>query len=155
MFDIQLYLGRNQRLINKFYKQHKQNVSCNAQDTIAFASFKNNDTDAGTPNIIAAGLIRVISQNDTHLYILRSVFVAPENRKQGIARSVCQTLLSHVNESIYCFCETSLEHFYEKLGMVKLSELPEFMQGSFLEKEYKKGLSLMLRPCKIANKASL
>lgn len=121
------------RLVNKFFKRFKTNVSCHHQDKVFFATDHDGD-------IIAAVLFRLITPEVT---LFRSLYVAPDARGNGVATALCQFALNAYQGSCFTLCKTELTGFYQQLGFTLSTEdlaLP------FIDQQIKKGLLLLRRP---------
>lgn len=123
-----------QRLVNKFYKQHKTNVSCNLKDEV-FCAVDKDDT------VIAALMIRPIATTSDHL--LRSLYVAPEHRGKGIAKALCRLAIKTHKKACYTLCEEPLVNFYLTLGFTASEQA---LDSQTINKQIKKGLRLLRRP---------
>lgn len=123
-----------QKLANKFYKKFKTNVSCNLNDKVYCAL-----TSEG--EVVGAVMIRAIETRPE--YLLRSLYVNPEHRGQGIASSLCKLALKSHNSACFTLCEPSLLNFYQVLGFNVSNERVDSVA---INKQIKKGLSLLLRP---------
>lgn len=128
-----------QRELNKFYKKHKQNVSCNLSDLIYIATSEQNE-------IIAAVIVRILP--NTHKHLLRSLFVSSQYRNKGIASNLCQLAIHSQVDEIYTMFEPSLLPFYKNLGFQKVTgkNWEELQTERQIEKQIKKGLLLMSKP---------
>jgi GNAT superfamily N-acetyltransferase len=80
-----------QRQINHFYKSHNQNVSCHNLDLIYLA--RNTSKNVDEAPIIAVTFIRKISTKTEDLQLLRSLYVAPHYRGQGVAKELLAYVL--------------------------------------------------------------
>lgn len=123
-----------QKLVNKFYKRFKTNVSCNLNDSVFCAL-----DSAG--EVIGAVIIRTIDTRSE--YLLRSLYISPEHRGNKIASNLCKFALKLHYGACFTLCEDHLVNFYQGLGF-NLSN--EIIDSKSINKQIKKGLSLLLRP---------
>lgn len=103
-----------QKQINHFYKNHNQNVSCHKSDLIYLARDITKTIDDAP--IIAVTFIRDISTKTESLHLLRSLFVAPPYRNQGVAKRLLAHLLQEQLPSLTVICQPSLTKLYTSAG---------------------------------------
>lgn len=113
-----------QKPINHFYKLHKQNVSCHKLDVIYLA--RDITKTVNEAPIVAVVFIRDISTQTENLHILRSLFVEPFYRNQGIATRLLKYLLQEHTLQAQSFqksltpltviCEPELTNLYTNVG---------------------------------------
>lgn len=123
-----------QKLANKFYKKFKTNVSCNLADQVFVALTEDGE-------VIAALFFRSIDNGPE--YLLRSLFVAPEYRGEGVAKTLCRLALQTHKQACFTLCEQELIRFYQALGFAHSTRV---FPSPGIEKQIKKGLRLMRRP---------
>jgi len=124
---------RQQKQVNKFYKRHKANVSCNQQDKVFCAL---NDQQ----EITGAVLIRKVTESD--VFLLRSLYVTLDYRNQGIARRLCELALHNHEQKCITLCESNLLPFYQSLGFIP-SDMN--IDSVAVQRQIKKGLILLIR----------
>jgi len=113
-----------QKQINHFYKSHNQNVSCHKLDLI-YLTRDRTKTFNDAP-IIAVTFIRDMSTQAESLHLLRSVFVAPQYRNQGVAKQLLAYVLKEHElqaqqlqkqpASLTVICEPALTNLYTSAG---------------------------------------
>lgn len=135
MFEPLLCPSNKQRELNKFYKKHRQNVSCNRQDQVYITTTEQNE-------IIAGVIIRYLPKSQ--IWLLRSLFVAPEYRNKGVAKQLCQLATDNQEMTIFTLFEPRLINFYTSIGFTAVNEL--CCTEPQIEKQIKKGLLLMSKP---------
>lgn len=130
-----LATNSNLKRVNHFYKYHKQNVSCHLQDQIAI-------TENEMGMILGTAFIRCYAEYN----LMRSLLVAPNCRRQGIATELVTALLTSVDTDVYLTCRSEFIEFYRKFNFVVRQNNNECLPNIIL-KEHKKGLTIMYRPC--------
>ncbi|MBQ4850797.1 GNAT family N-acetyltransferase [Pseudoalteromonas sp. MMG012] len=105
-------------LINKFYQQFSVRGRATKQDQCWVVK---------STEIIAGCLIQ--SKDDALL--LSTVFVHPEYRSQGFAKSLLTSVLQSQNEVLYTFSYRKLDGFYRQLGFEYSPNLPHHLSVSF------------------------
>lgn len=128
-----------QRELNKFYKKHKQNVSCNLSDKVYISTSECNE-------IVAAVIVRSLPNTQKHL--LRSLFVSSEYRNKGIASSLCRFAISNQVEAVFTLFEPELLALYTNLGFQRVNAVDwqALENEPQIQKQIKKGLLLMSKP---------
>lgn len=122
-----------QRLVNKFFKRNKTNVSCHQQDLVFFASDSNQE-------IVGAVLIRAVT---AEINLFRSLYVTPEQRGKGIASGLCHFAFEQYASTCFTLCKSELVEFYQRLGFVLSDDIPS---AKVIKGQIKKGLLLLRRP---------
>lgn len=110
------------RRVNKFYKKHKTNVSCQQTDKVSFIEINN--------EIVAAGLIRTYNKNSRSFLLLRSLFVCPNHRMNGLGKSTTNDLINDSTKPIWLTCEKSVVKLYGSLGFMITSTIPAELPNS-------------------------
>lgn len=118
-FLFEQWLQPQQKQINHFYKSHNQNVSCHNLDLIYLARDTEENFDNGP--IIAVTFIRKISTEKENLQLLRSLYVAPNHRGQGVARELLSYLLQEhriqdQDSALTVICKPNLINLYIDAG---------------------------------------
>ena len=152
------FIGNNQRVVNRFYKGHKQNVSCNSKDKVFVAATSPETTNTAnvtqletTNGIIAALIIRPTeTPSSSGALLLRSLFVAPEFRHSGIGSKLTKLATRTITNDIYCLCEPELIPFYKSLGFSlqasQATKTSALIANTTIDTQIKKGLCLMHSP---------
>ena len=135
MFYIETFNESNQRLINKFYKLHKQNVSASASDKIFVAYSEQSD------QVIGVALLRNYGKENSPTWLLRSVFVTPRMRKQGVAAGILEEITDCINDTIYTLCEPHLIPMYRQSGFEISQDYPAELSSLTSQKS----LTLLVR----------
>lgn len=135
MFYIETFNKPTQRLINKFYKLHKQNVSASAVDRIFVAYSEQSD------QIIGVALLRNYGTGSAPTWLLRSVFVTQRMRKQGVAAAILEEITDCINDTIYTLCEPHLVPMYKRSGFDISKDCP----AELTKLTSQKSLTLLVR----------
>ncbi|WP_372874150.1 GNAT family N-acetyltransferase [Pseudomonas sp.] len=98
-------------LVDEFYRAHRSpmRVDRRAQIWVAQRS-----------EIVAALCLRPLAQG----HWLSGLFVAPSQRRQGLARQLLGQALVQAGEPVWLFCDPELHSFYENLGFLPCTNLP-------------------------------
>ena len=140
MAHFSLYQDKNQRPVNTFYKRNKQNVSCNREDRIYVAT---SQITQNIDSIIAVLFLRPHQVQDNTIWLLRSLFVAPEYRQLGVAKGLVNFALKSFKQSVFLLCEPPLLEFYNEF---KFELYKETIDNNVFQQQIKKGLCLLHRP---------
>ena len=112
-----------QKQVNHFYKTHNQNVSCHRQD-IMF-TVQEPHTQEVQSQIIAAVFIRKLMTEKGELYLLRSLFVAPEHRKKKVASQLLNYVLLNNENDLTTICDPLLVPMYLSIGFTSCENFPK------------------------------
>ncbi|NVK23809.1 MAG: GNAT family N-acetyltransferase [Gammaproteobacteria bacterium] len=134
--QIKSFQQDNQRAVNQFYKRFKQNVNCNRSDKIYVAL----DKSAANTAIVGAVIIR---KTDNFL-LFRSLYVAPEYRRQGLGAKLTQLALRGIKEQVYCLCQSELIDYYVDLNFRAAHNIK--LESKQINSKIKKGYCLMQYP---------
>lgn len=149
MFNVQPVLGSDQRVLNKFYKLHKQNISVNDCDIVYGAYAESNNAVIGGVIIRNYSFDRyntnspisdLATPTGDATWLLRSLYVTPRMRNAGVADMLMHEILMSHHAKVHLLCEPTLTSFYEKHNFNVTSALPPA-----LKKEHKKSLIAMIR----------
>ena len=99
-------------LIDKFYRQHRSPMRSRSAD-------EHWVTERAGQIIAAVNLYAV-----TNGQWLSGLFVAPEQRSQGVAGDLLQDVLAAHPVAIWLFCQPQLHTFYSRHGFRACQELP-------------------------------
>ncbi|QTH64394.1 GNAT family N-acetyltransferase [Psychrosphaera ytuae] len=136
MFWISPHNQEHQREINKFYKQHKQNVSANNADRVFVARMENSN------NLIGVLILRNYENESNHpIWLLRSVYITPRMRRLGIASEIIKEATSSLKTNVYTICDAELIRLYEGVGFLVTTEIPYALTNLL----NKKSLTLMVK----------
>lgn len=98
-------------LANKFYKSQRSPMRVGRSEQVWVAQ---------QAEIIAACCLKPVA--DGHW--LSALLVAREQRQQGVASQLLNTLRSHSQGPIWLFCAPQLLGFYQRLGFAPCPDLP-------------------------------
>ncbi|MDX1297034.1 MAG: GNAT family N-acetyltransferase [Pseudomonas sp.] len=99
-------------LADEFYRAHRSPMRVDRRAQVWVAQHT---------AIIAALCLRPLAQG----YWLSGLFVAPSQRRQGLARQLIEQALVQTSESVWLFCDPELHSFYENLGFLPCTNLPK------------------------------
>ncbi len=124
LYELSEWSQPNFRAVNKFYRSQKHKGSASGDDRVFIITHQE--------DIVAA--VRLVPYQDQDqnqdYYWLRGLYVKSELRGTGLGQQllafVKQKLAQQIEQPIYCFPYTHLEHFYQKSDYKLLSpqELP-------------------------------
>jgi N-acetylglutamate synthase-like GNAT family acetyltransferase len=121
------------RTLNRFYKLHKQNVSCSLIDQ--YFLFTNAD------KIVGAVIVRRYTMLETEFRLLRSLFVSPEQRRKGVATKLISQAVNSSDKPLYTLSRPELVSLYKTHGF-ECHENPADLPPLFIN-QIKKGLKLL------------
>ena len=98
-------------LLEKFYRAHRSSMRAKGDAQIWVAR----DSE-----IVAALSLRAVQDGQW----LTGLFVAPEQRGQGIASRLVEAAIAGGDRRVWLFCEPGLAGFYQRLGFVETEVLP-------------------------------
>lgn len=99
-------------LVDKFYRYHRSPMRSQAGDALWVAQDAN--------DILAALSLRPVAEGQW----LTGLFVAPAQRRQGLAQALLHEVLERQPEPIWLFCHPNLEGFYQRQGFMLCEALP-------------------------------
>jgi GNAT superfamily N-acetyltransferase len=119
-------------LVDEFYRAHRSpmRVDCRAQIWVAQRT-----------EIVAALCLRPLAQG----HWLSGLFVAPSQRRQGLARQLLGQALAQAGEPVWLFCDPELHSFYENLGFLPCTSLPTALAERLSRYRRKKKLIALYR----------
>jgi GNAT superfamily N-acetyltransferase len=133
------------REINRFYKQHKLNVSASGND-VAYYGCHNGI-------IVAITLIQeIISEpfEESNSLLLRSLFVDPRYRSHFVGSNLVKYASSDTTSELITLCAPHLTDFYRRFGFrthsYKHTEQEHKLPNHLKKLAIKKGLTLLVRP---------
>lgn len=116
-FSVHLLAKNQHTLLKKLYRYHNSPMRITQQ---AEAWVVRN------PAVIAGVCLSPAADG----FWLTSLFTAPENRQQGVARCLIQQLQNfYPDQPIWLFCHPQLESFYRNLGFKQTQQLPECLRS--------------------------
>lgn len=117
-------------LANKFYSAHRAKMKASHDDHVWVLEH---------PHIIAAVCLRPVDDG----YWLTSLFVAPEHRLQGHAKTLVNAAGTHYKQTIWLFCHPLLSSLYQALGFRFCDQLPEALADRLQRYQRSKSLVAM------------
>ena len=119
-------------LADEFYCAHSSPMRVDRQAQVWVAQHT---------EIVAALCLRPLAQG----YWLSGLFVAPSQRRQGLARQLIEQALVQASESVWLFCDPELHSFYENLGFLPCTSLPTTLAERLSRYRRKKNLIALCR----------
>lgn len=98
-------------LANDFYRAHRSPMRANREDRVWVAQHQ---------EIVAALCLRPVAPGQW----LTGLFVAPAQRRQGLARRLIERALARADGPVWLFCHPELDDFYRRLGFTPSPQLP-------------------------------
>ncbi|MDM8349409.1 GNAT family N-acetyltransferase [Pseudomonas sp. sp1636] len=121
-----------QPLVDAFYRAHRSPIRADRQAQVWVAQHS---------AIVAALCLRPMAQG----YWLSGLFVAPSQRRQGLARQLIERALAHTSEPVWLFCHPELTRFYENLGFIPCTDLPTALAERLSRYQRKRNLISLCR----------
>lgn len=140
--QIERWQQPQQKKVNHFYKTHNQNVSCHKQDIIF--TVQEQYTQESKSQIIAAVFIRKLMAEQNEIYLLRSLFVAPEYRKNKVASQLLNYVLLNTKADLTTVCDPALVSMYLSIGF-SICEDKDLSQSKYLAKFIQQGKVVLTR----------
>ncbi|WP_420850915.1 GNAT family N-acetyltransferase [Pseudomonas wenzhouensis] len=103
-------------LVDKFYREHRSSMRSQAGDELWVAQ-------QGS-TIVAALCLRPVADGQW----LTGLFVAPAQRRQGLANALLAHSLKSHPQPIWLFCHPDLSVFYQRQGFHPCTQLPVELQ---------------------------
>jgi GNAT superfamily N-acetyltransferase len=119
-------------LVDEFYRAHRSPMRVDRRAQIWVAQ---------RTEIVAALCLRPLAQG----YWLSGLFVAPSQRRQGLARQLLGQALTQASEPVWLFCDPELHSFYENLGFIPCTSLPTALAERLSRYQRKKNLIALCR----------
>ena len=119
-------------LANKFYRAHRSPMRTHHEDRVWVIQ---------TNEIAAALCLRPVATGQW----LTGLFVAPERRRQGLARQLIKQALQHSAEPVWLFCHPQLGAFYLQLGFQACAQLPDELAERLARYQRSKQLIALVR----------
>jgi GNAT superfamily N-acetyltransferase len=119
-------------LVDEFYRAHRSPMRVDRQARVWVAQHA---------EIVAALCLRPLAQG----YWLSGLFVAPSQRRQGLARQLIEQALAPASEPVWLFCDPELHSFYENLGFLPCTSLPTALAERLSRYQRKKNLIALCR----------
>ena len=121
-----------QPLVDDFYRAHRSPVRADRQAQVWVAQHT---------EIVAALCLRPIAGG----HWLNGLFVAPPQRRQGLARQLIEQVLAQASEPVWLFCHPELHSFYQTLGFMPCTSLPKPLAERLSRYQRKKNLIALCR----------
>ncbi|WP_172146601.1 MULTISPECIES: GNAT family N-acetyltransferase [Pseudomonas] len=119
-------------LVDEFYRAHRSPMRVDRQARVWVVQHA---------EIVAALCLRPLAQG----YWLSGLFVAPSQRRQGLARQLIEQALAPASEPVWLFCDPELHSFYENLGFLPCTSLPTALAERLSRYQRKKNLIALCR----------
>jgi len=119
-------------LVDEFYRAHRSPMRVDRRAQIWVVQ---------RTEIVAALCLRPLAQG----YWLSGLFVAPSQRRQGLARQLLGQALTQASEPVWLFCDPELHSFYENLGFIPCTSLPTALAERLSRYQRKKNLIALCR----------
>lgn len=110
--QLQLLPALQRPLLAKFYKVHRSGMRARGEAQMWIAKDK---------EIVAALCMTPVING----HWLSGLFVAPDQRGQGIASALIEAALGACEGSVWLFCDPDLLVFYQRSGFIETDALPE------------------------------
>jgi len=117
-------------LMNKFYRAHQSSMKA-VKDAQLWV--------ARQEDIVAGLCLRPMAQG----YWLTGLFVAPAQRKQGIAGELVRRAVASRDGPVWLFCDPELQGFYESLGFSLDVDLPHTLHERLVRYQRNKAMIAM------------
>ncbi|MBO9551327.1 GNAT family N-acetyltransferase [Pseudomonas sp.] len=127
-----LLTGPERRLLEHFYKQQGSRMRA-ANDGESWV--------ARSDGIVAGLCLSAVA--DGHW--LTGLFVAPQQRKRGIAAQLVEAALAGHSGPTWLFCHPDLTAYYQRLGFSITEQLPEALASRLQRYQRSKNLLAMVR----------
>lgn len=119
-------------LANKFYRAHRSPMRAPADETVWVAQ---------RDEILAALCLRELPDS----YWLTRLFVAPAERRQGLAASLLDAACTACQAPVWLLCHPELSAFYQANGFTPCSAAPAFVAERLARYQRHKPLIAMVR----------
>lgn len=118
-------------LMNKFYRAHQSSMKASKDAQLWVAREQ---------EIVAALCLRSAANG----YWLTGLFVAPDMRGRGIARSLVDAAVSSTEGApVWLFCDPELQGFYEGIGFGMADDLPQVLFERLIRYQRNKAMIAM------------
>ncbi|SDG69120.1 Acetyltransferase (GNAT) family protein [Pseudomonas benzenivorans] len=119
-------------LADKFYRAHRSPMRANRDDRVWVAQQQ---------EIVAALCLRPIAGG----HWLTGLFVAPPQRRQGVARRLIEQAVTEADGPVWLFCQPGLGDFYRRQGFMPCGSLPEALAERLARYQRSKALIALYR----------
>jgi GNAT superfamily N-acetyltransferase len=119
-------------LADEFYRTHRSPMRVDRQAQVWVAR---------RTEIVAALCLRPITGG----HWLSGLFVAPPQRRQGLARQLIEQALAQASGPAWLFCDPELHSFYASLGFLPCTSLPTALAERLSRYRRKKNLIALFR----------
>ncbi len=119
-------------LLEKFYRAHRSPMRAKGEAQVWVAR---------QPDIIGALCLTPVA--DGHW--LTGLFVAPSERRRGVAAGLVEAALTSVEGNVWLFCEPELSGFYQRLGFLEVQHLPQELAARLARYRQTKRLISLVR----------
>ncbi|WP_296255710.1 MULTISPECIES: GNAT family N-acetyltransferase [unclassified Pseudomonas] len=120
-------------LLEKFYKAHRSGMRARGESQGWVAK---------DGEIVAALCMTPLGGG----HWLTGLFVAPDQRGQGVASALISAALGSVEGGVWLFCDPALAGFYQRLGFVETVDLPQALAVRLTRYRQTKPLQVLVRP---------
>lgn len=118
-------------LMNKFYRAHQSSMKASKDAQLWVAREQ---------EVVAALCLRSAANG----YWLTGLFVAPDVRGRGIARSLVDAAVSSTEGApVWLFCDPELQGFYEGIGFGMVDDLPQVLFERLIRYQRNKAMIAM------------
>ena len=118
-------------LMNKFYRTHQSSMKASKDAQLWVAREQ---------EVVAALCLRSAANG----YWLTGLFVAPDVRGRGIARSLVDAAVSSTEGApVWLFCDPELQGFYEGIGFRMADDLPQVLFERLIRYQRNKAMIAM------------
>ncbi|MEE4159482.1 GNAT family N-acetyltransferase [Pseudomonas viridiflava] len=119
-------------LLGKFYRQHQSSMR---------AASKGQAWVAKRQEIIGALCLTPVENG----HWLTSLFVAPQERGQSVARRLIEAAVQPLTGPVWLFCHPDLQGFYQPMGFEEAQRLPQSLGERFMRYSRSKALIALCR----------
>lgn len=119
-------------LANKFYRSHRSPMRAQADDVVWVAQ---------QGELLAALCLRELDEG----YWLTRLFVAPAQRRQGLAARLLNAACESCQAPVWLLCHPDLSDFYAAHGFAPCSAPPPFLAERLMRYQRHKPLIAMVR----------
>jgi GNAT superfamily N-acetyltransferase len=119
-------------LLEKFYRAHRSSMRARGEAEIWVAR---------APEIVGALCLTPVSGG----LWLTGLFVAPAERRHGVAGRLIAAALRSVEGNVWLFCEPELSGFYQRNGFTDIQDLPQELAVRLARYQQTKRLIALVR----------